>query len=219
MKKWGSWKVQGKLGGPSYKMWNFSRLWVLLSMHRVKGAGMLLSIFGVFHVMLLFLLQPFFMILSPPNCLAIPNICVAATMLRGEATCLRTQNQFPWRWKSGSRMHCKVLLKPDKKKPKEKQKYGKEMDSTKPRKKPNQTKNCLVFLISLLQLLEWSWSAETIANITGPQCQVIGCQLYCVHSPQIACENAVLQAASSEKRPNFSHLEHEITRSQTINEK
>lgn len=43
---------------------------------------MLLPIFGVFHVILLFLLQPFFMILSPTNCLAIPNICVAATTLR-----------------------------------------------------------------------------------------------------------------------------------------
>lgn len=43
---------------------------------------MLLPNFGVFHVMLLFLIQPFFMILSPPNCLAIPIICVAATMLR-----------------------------------------------------------------------------------------------------------------------------------------
>lgn len=51
---------------------------------------MLLPIFGVFHVMLLFLLQPFFTILSPPNCLAMPNICVAATMLRLPASAHET---------------------------------------------------------------------------------------------------------------------------------
>lgn len=50
-------------------------------------------------------------------------------------------------------MHYKVLLKPDQKSlGKKKQKSGKEVDTTKPRKKPNQTKNCLVFLICLLQL-------------------------------------------------------------------
>lgn len=38
---------------------DFSRLGVLLSRHRVKGAGMMLPVFGVFHVMQLVLFSHF----------------------------------------------------------------------------------------------------------------------------------------------------------------